>query len=309
MIGLIHEPALMAAHDKVGHAEHAGRLALAALDSLSLENFAPNVELRGATDAELLAVHTPSHLQAVAVKCASGGGMLDPDTYCGPESEAIARAVAGGLIDLSCGVLSGTFTNGLAIVRPPGHHATSNQAMGFCLYNTVAVAAAALRNRGVPRVAIIDFDVHHGNGTQDIFYADNSVLYLSSHQYPHYPGSGAASETGTGAGEGFTLNHPLDAGTGDAEFLAAYTENLLPALASFQPGFILVSAGYDAHVSDPLAGLNVTTAGFRKLSALLVQAATELCGGKIVFSLEGGYHPGALAEGLTETAQVLAKSR
>ena len=302
MTGLIHDPDVIDGHDKAGHAEHAGRLA-----QLQPGGFQPNVPLRAATDAELLSAHTPEHLQRVMAKAASGGGMLDPDTYCGPSSEAIARSVAGGLVDLSRLVLDGTYANGLAIVRPPGHHATANQAMGFCLYNNVAVAAAALRAQDVSRVAIIDIDVHHGNGTQDIFYADDAVLYLSSHQYPHYPGTGAASETGVGPGVGYTLNHPLDEGAGDPDFLAAYTDNLLPALAGFKPNFILFSAGYDAHESDPLAGLNVTTAGYEKLTGLLVKAATALCKGKIVFSLEGGYHPGALAECLAATLKVLQR--
>ena len=286
MTGLIHEPSLMAAHDKVGHAEHAGRLALVAMDSLQ-----PNVELRGATDAELLAVHTPSHLQAVAAKCASGGGMLDPDTYCGPESEAIARAVAGGLIDLSCGVLSGAFTNGLAIVRPPGHHVTGNQAMGFGLYNTVAVAAAALRSRGVARVAIIDFDVHHGNGTQDIFYSDPAVFYASTHQMPLYPGTGAGDQTGSGN----IHNVPLAPGSGSSAFRDAW-KILLASIEKHAPDLILVSAGFDAHEHDPLAGLRVQTDDFQWLVQSLLQLAGKCCNARLVSVLEGGYNEQVLGE-------------
>ncbi len=300
MTGLLHDPEFFAQHNQSDHAENAERLAL-----LPEFESAERVQWRAATDAELLAVHTPGHLKRVMDQCANGGGMLDPDTYCGPASETVARAAAGGLIDLCFGVNDGDYDNGLALTRPPGHHATADRAMGFCLYNTVAVAAAALCERGGSRVAIVDIDVHHGNGTQDIFYEDDTVLYLSSHQYPHYPGTGAATETGQGKGEGFTLNHPLNAGAGDAEILSAYRDHLLPALAEFQPGFVLVSAGYDAHIADPLAGLNVTSAGFSTLVKLLVQAAAELCAGKIVFSLEGGYVPHALAECLAETAAIL----
>jgi len=301
MTGFLHDPEFFARHNQPGHAENADRLAL-----VPGAGFAPVVPWRTATDAELLAVHTPGHLQRVTEMCAAGGGMLDPDTYCGKDSDTVARAAAGGLVDLSCAVWDRTHANGLALTRPPGHHATADRAMGFCLYNTVAVAAAALRRRGVTRVAIVDFDVHHGNGTQDIFYADGTVLYLSSHQYPHYPGTGAESETGRGPGLGYTLNHPLPAGAGDKQLLAAYENHLLPALAEFQPGFVLVSAGYDAHAADPLAGLNVTTAGFSQLVGLLVQAAAELCEGRIVFSLEGGYNPQALAECLIATGKILA---
>lgn len=300
MTGLLHDHEFFSAHNKPGHAEHAGRL-----DLVGTINGVQSCPHRPATEKEILAVHTPSHIQRVTNKCASGGGMLDADTYCCPESETIARAAAGGLVDLSLGVLDGTYSNGLALIRPPGHHATADQAMGFCLYNNIAIAAASLRAKGVPKVAIIDFDVHHGNGTQDIFYEDNTVLYISTHQYPHYPGSGAASENGRGAGLGFTLNHPLDAGAGDKEFLEAYQHSLLPAVAAFSPGFILVSAGFDAHIADPLAGLNVSTAGFVTLVELLLQLAAEVCGGNIVFALEGGYDPGALAECLQETANTL----
>jgi acetoin utilization deacetylase AcuC-like enzyme len=303
MTGLLHDPEFFARHNDAQHVENAGRLA-------QLPAIAPvaSVRCRAATDAELLAVHAPDHLERIAATCVAGGGSLDPDTYCCAASDEVARAAAGGLVDLCDAVHRQAYANGMALIRPPGHHATADRAMGFCLYNHVAVAAAALRCQGVPRVAIVDFDVHHGNGTQDIFYADPTVLYLSSHQYPHYPGTGAANETGQGPGVGFTLNCPLAAGAGDDEFLAAYRECLLPALVAFAPGFILVSAGYDAHAADPLAGLQVTTAGYATLVDLLIQAAEVLCDGKIVFSLEGGYNPEALAECLSATARALIAS-
>jgi acetoin utilization deacetylase AcuC-like enzyme len=300
MTGLLHDLDFFSRHNNPGHAEHAGRLALV--------KKLPNMDIcqrRPATDDELRAAHTEQHIKRVMEQCSHGGGMLDADTYCGPESEIVAREAAGSLVDLALGVLEGVYTNGLALTRPPGHHATSDQAMGFCLYNNIAVAAAALRSRGVPRVAIIDFDVHHGNGTQDIFYSDDAVLYVSSHQYPHYPGSGAVSEIGFGPGVGFTMNHPLDSGAGDSEFLDAYRRSLLPAVEAFNPDFILVSAGYDAHEADPLAELNVSTKGFAHLVEMLVQTAGETCDGRIVFALEGGYEPRALADCLADTAQIL----
>ena len=303
MTGILYDPGCFAQHDSPGHPENSGRLALVqAAAGMS------SVALRPATDKELLAVHTAGHLQRMAAQGKAGFGMIDADTYCCAESESVARRTAGGLIDLCLGVLGGTYANGLALVRPPGHHATAEQAMGFCLFNNVAVAAAALQSHGAGRVAIVDFDVHHGNGTQDIFYDDDTVLYLSSHQYPHYPGSGAASEKGHGKGQGFTLNHPLQTGSGDEEFLGAYCDNLLPALVDFEPDFILVSAGYDAHEQDPLAGLKVTTSGFTALTRLLVQEAKTVCQGRIVFALEGGYNPQALAQCIAGAAEILAAS-
>lgn len=298
--GVVHDLGFFGGHNMAQHAENAQRLSL-------LGNFEAGTMSahRPATDAELLAVHTPAHLESIRSFCAKGGGFLDPDTYCGSQSEMIARSASGGLIDLCLGVQTGAFDNGLALLRPPGHHATADRAMGFCLYNHIAVAAAALRARGVPRVCIVDFDVHHGNGTQDIFYEDDSVLYLSSHQYPHYPGTGATTDTGRGQGLGFTLNHHLAAGSGDDEFLAGYKDVLLPRIENFGPEFILVSAGYDGHEDDPLAGLNITTDGYRKLGDSLVDYAGQLCGGKIVFVLEGGYHPQALADCLDETFKSL----
>ena len=303
MTACIHDPGFFARHDKPGHAENARRLT-----GTTVPDTWPRIALRPATDSELLRVHTAEHLARVTAACAAGGGMLDPDTYCTRDSETIARAAAGGLVDLCLAVWRGEHANGLAIMRPPGHHATADEALGFCLYNQIAVAAAALRDAGAARVAILDFDVHHGNGTQDIWYADPSVLFVSSHQHPHYPGSGAADERGRGAGAGFTINAPLDAGTGDAGFLATWRDQLLPVVRDFAPQMILVSAGYDAHVADPLAGLQVTTGGFAELVAMILATAATACGGKIVFTLEGGYDPTALAACVAATADALDRT-
>jgi acetoin utilization deacetylase AcuC-like enzyme len=193
----------------------------------------------------------------------------------------------------------------LALVRPPGHHAEPDRAMGFCLYNNIAVAAAALRADGVPRVAIVDIDVHHGNGTQAAFYRDPSVLFISSHQYPYYPGTGASTEAGEGEGLGTTLNLPLPAGSTDADYASCYGDTVIPALESFRPAVILVSAGFDAHERDPLAGMRLTTSGYSALVGMLDDAAARLCGRRIAFVTEGGYDLDALRECLDATVAVL----
>jgi acetoin utilization deacetylase AcuC-like enzyme len=256
-------------------------------------------EPRLATRQELALVHTPAYLDRIAAT-AGRATMLDADTFTSPESHEIALLAAGAAIDAARhAVQAGEAA--MAMVRPPGHHAEPDRAMGFCLYNNIALAAAALRADGVSRVAIVDIDVHHGNGTQAAFYADPSVLYVSTHQFPYYPGTGAADEKGEGAGRGATLNLPLEAGTRDAEFLAAYTSDVVPALEAFRPDAILVSAGFDAHELDPLGGLRVTTAGYRRVVSTLGDAAGRLSGGRIAFVTEGGYHLSALQECLEAT--------
>jgi acetoin utilization deacetylase AcuC-like enzyme len=256
---------------------------------------------RPATREELARIHSAAYLDQVAA--AEGRAvMLDPDTFTSPESVEIARLAAGAAIEAARHAW-GTGESAMALVRPPGHHAEPYRAMGFCLYNNIAVAAAALRAEGVSRVAIVDFDVHHGNGTQAAFYADPSVLFISSHQFPYYPGTGAAHETGTGAGRGFTLNIPMQAGARDDEYERVYRSIVVPALERFAPEVMLVSAGYDAHELDPLAGMRMTTDGFGALVGLLKGAAAQLCGGRIAFITEGGYHLGALRECLEATIE------
>jgi acetoin utilization deacetylase AcuC-like enzyme len=256
---------------------------------------------RPATREELARIHTAAYLDQVAA--ADGRAvMLDPDTFTSPESVEIAGLAAGAAIEAARHAWA-TGESAMALVRPPGHHAEPDRAMGFCLYNNIAVAAAALRAEGASRVAIVDFDVHHGNGTQAAFYADPSVLFISSHQFPYYPGTGAADETGTGAGRGFTINIPMQAGARDAEYDRVYRSIVVPALERFGPDVLLVSAGYDAHELDPLAGMRMTTDGFAALVGLLKGAASQLCGGRIAFITEGGYHLGALRECLEATIE------
>jgi acetoin utilization deacetylase AcuC-like enzyme len=251
---------------------------------------------RAATDNDLLRVHDAAHVEAM--KAFRGRAeMLDPDTFTSPESDEVARLAAGAVLTGVDHVLDGGVrARAFALVRPPGHHAERDRAMGFCLYNNIAVGAAWARDRGVERVAIVDYDVHHGNGTQHRFYDDAGVLFVSSHQYPFYPGTGAAHEVGVGAGAGFTVNLPMEAGGTDADFDFAYHEIVGPILREYRPGLILVSAGFDAHERDPLAGMRMTTEGYGRLTSQLLSAADDVCDGRIVFVTEGGYDTRALVE-------------
>jgi acetoin utilization deacetylase AcuC-like enzyme len=251
------------------------------------------------------AVHTLAHRERIERLCAAGGGMIDADTVICRESNEIALLAAGGVIAACDAVMSGDCANAFCAVRPPGHHAESGRPMGFCLYNNVAVAARYLQRRhGVGRVLIVDWDVHHGNGTQEIFESDPSVFYASLHQSPLYPGTGARSERGIGEGIGTTLNIPLPAGSGDDEYAAAFVE-LLAAARAFRPEFVLISAGYDAHLRDPLAGMRVSREGFRDMTGEMVALAAEECDGRIVAVLEGGYDTSALAESVAATVEEL----
>ena len=290
-------------HDLPSHPENAGRLKhiLSTLEDEGMLARLSLLEPRPATNEELERVHTPEHIARVQRTAQAGGGYLDPDTYVSPRSFDAALMAAGGVVRAVEAVLAGEIANGFALVRPPGHHATSTRAMGFCLFNNVAVAArAALAGGQVERVFIADFDVHHGNGTQDTFAGDPAVFYFSTHQYPYYPGTGHGSETGYGAGEGTLLNVPLPSGVGDAGYAQVYTELVWPLAERFRPDLILVSAGYDAHWSDPLAQMNLSLTGYACLQQELVRMAGQLCGGRIVFTLEGGYQLDVLACGVLD---------
>ena len=232
----------------------------------------------------------------------SGGGYLDPDTYITPASMLAARSAAGAVVDGVQRVLDGKVQHALAVVRPPGHHAEHGKAMGFCLLNNVAIGLVAARDRGIRRIAVLDFDVHHGNGTQHSFENDAEVFYASTHQHPFYPGTGGAGERGA---HGTILNVPLAAGSGDRVFLGAWEKKIGPALDGFKPDLLLVSAGFDAHEDDPLAGLEVTTDGYRELARMIRVWAIEHCRGRSVWVLEGGYDLRALGNSVVACLEVL----
>ncbi len=297
-------------HHLAGHPENRERLrgTWSLLQSEGVLEGLLAVPSTSASDEQLLRVHGRRHLQTVAL-AAQRGAHLDSDTYVGNDSELAARLAAGGLCNVVDAVLAGQVANGFALVRPPGHHATPDRGMGFCLYNNVAIAArAAMAEHGLDRVLIVDFDVHHGNGTQDAFYDDGSVLFFSTHQYPYYPGTGHWRETGSGAGKGATVNVPMPAGVGDAGYFEAFDTVLAPIARRFRPQFILVSAGYDAHWNDPLAGMALTIPGYAGLVERLLALADELCSGQIVFTLEGGYHLEVLAHSVLNTLRQLDRS-
>ena len=252
-------------------------------------------------------IHTPAHISSMRSFMARGGGHIDADTVVSAGSWEASLRAAGGLVEAAQAVCEGRLDNAFCMVRPPGHHATPEQAMGFCVFNNVAIAAAWLLDSGrADRVAILDYDVHHGNGTQDAFYERGDVLYISTHQYPLYPGSGHWTETGAGAGAGATLNLSLPPGSGDEVFAAALQRIVEPAVRRYQPDFVLVSLGFDAFWADPLASLRLSIgAGYTPLLRSARELAMQLCRGRLVVGLEGGYVLDALAHGAEAVCRVL----
>ncbi len=295
-------------HDDPTHPEQAQRLAslTQALATSELDAVLLKPPLRTARESEIATVHHGRMLEQTQMLALEGGGWLDADTYVTPDSWEVACHSAGAVMSATEAVVRGTAANAFAVVRPPGHHATAGRAMGFCLVNNIAVAAQyALDRLGVHRIAIIDWDVHHGNGTQDIFYSNEQLLYCSTHNYPFYPGTGHWQEMGQAAGYGTTLNVPLPPGTDEAAFVRAYDELIFPAVRRFDPDLIMVSAGYDAHWADPLGAMLVSTTGYASIATKVYNLAADVCGGRIVCALEGGYHPPALVECIIATLQVL----
>jgi len=251
---------------------------------------------REATSDELALCHDRMHIANMERTARFERCDLDPDTHTCAESFKTAVLAAGGALSAVEAVADGAVSNAFAIVRPPGHHALVSRAMGFCLFNNVAIAASYLvRERGFKRVMIFDWDLHHGNGTQEIFYESPEVLYVSTHQYPFYPGTGAMSEMGAGAGEGYTVNVPVPAGFGDAEFLDIVDRVIVPVGRKFAPEFILISSGFDGHFRDPLGELRISEDGFAAMARRMKRLATECCDGRIAAVLEGGYDLDALA--------------
>ena len=290
-VGVVYDERYLA-HDSPGHPERAARLSAVreALTEAGLwERLAP-IAARPADDADLARVHSPEHVERVRRSADQGRTVwFDADTYACPASAEAAYLAAGGVCAAVDAVMDGAVSAAFCAVRPPGHHALPDRAMGFCLFNNMAVAVRYARGpRGVGRVLIIDWDVHHGNGTQAAFYADGDVMYLSTHQWPFYPGTGAADERGRGEGQGTTLNYPLSRGDGDEAFLAALDDGLDEA-SDFEPEFVFISAGFDAHRDDPLAGLNLTDQAYAQATRRIRRVADRTAGGRIVSMLEGGY--------------------
>ena len=254
----------------------------------------------------ITAVHNPALVERVQRTAANGGAWMDPDTYVSAASYDVALLAAGAAVQAVDIVMSGDQRRVFSLGRPPGHHAERNREMGFCLFNNVAVAARhAIDQYGLSRIAIVDWDVHHGNGTQAIFWEDPNVLFMSLHQYPFFPGTGAHTERGVGRGEGYTFNIPLPAGSGDDLYQQAFTDLVRPALDAFQPELILVSAGFDAHRSDPLAQMQVSTECFAMMADTLNQAALQWCAGRLVLVLEGGYNLQALGDSVVTVINAL----
>ncbi len=305
--GVVYHPICLE-HDLRGHPENQQRLksVLRVLAERGMWPRLARIEALPVSLERLYRAHEPRYVEQVQRLAARGGGHLDMDTYVAVASYDAALVAAGGLVEATRAVLDGEVDNAFALIRPPGHHALRSRGMGFCLFNNVAVAAHyALAERGLERVLIVDFDVHHGNGTQDEFEADPSTMYISTHQYPHYPGTGHWSETGRGAGAGSVVNVPLGGGVGDAGFARIMAEIVGPAAWRFQPQLILISAGYDAHWDDPLAYMQLSIEGYAHIARALKDLAEELCEGRLVITLEGGYHLEALSYSVLNTFAVL----
>jgi acetoin utilization deacetylase AcuC-like enzyme len=307
-VGIVLDEVFLGHRARGEHPERPERVAAvaAALQAHGLAERGTRLPTRAVRDEEIGRVHAGRYFSDLERTVPGRSGHLDEDTFFSPGTWPAALAAAGGAVDLTLASIDGRLPRGLAVVRPPGHHATPDRAMGFCLFNNIAIAAAAARAAGVARVAIVDWDVHHGNGTQDIFYEDPSVLFISTHQSPLYPGTGASREVGAGAGAGATVNLPLPEGSGDAEYAAAFDEVIVPVLGAFKPELILVSAGFDAFADDPIAGMEVSVGGFARMARTIRGVADELCEGRMVCVLEGGYDLAGTAAGALATFDCLS---
>jgi acetoin utilization deacetylase AcuC-like enzyme len=261
------------------------------LDQPEMNGLFKKILPREATVQEITAIHTPYYYQTISeTSQRSTTTHLDADTSAGPDTFRAAKLAAGGFLNLLELIQDGVLENGIALVRPPGHHAESNHAMGFCIFNNIAIGAQNLIKKfGLKKILIVDWDLHHGNGTQHSFYENPQILYFSTHQFPYYPGTGNFNEFGSEKGRGFTVNVPLHAGFGDEDFIAIFKKILMPVAQEFSPDFILVSAGFDIHCNDPLGEMRVTPHGFATLTRMLMDCAQEVCRGKLAMVLEGGY--------------------
>jgi len=290
--GLVWDPLFERHLEHVEHPENAARLRsiYRRLRESGLDHKTIQLPIRPALDEEILLIHTSDYLETVRSKAGAHYEQLDPDTLMTEASFEAALAAAGSGIDLVDAIFDGALDNGFALIRPPGHHARAGHGMGFCIFNNAAIAAEHLvRRHNLERVAIVDFDIHHGNATNESFYERSDVLYCSTHQSPFYPYTGKASEIGHGAGEGYSINIPMEPHTEDDAFFLTYERIILPILESYQPQFLIVSAGYDVHRKDLLGSMNISTECIEALCRLLINAADHYCGGRVAFFLEGGY--------------------
>jgi acetoin utilization deacetylase AcuC-like enzyme len=297
--GLVYHPAYLDHDMGAGHPESPNRLRtiMQRLEQSGTAARVMRIQPRKAEEEWITQVHTPGYVAALGRHAPTSGRVsLDPDTSMSPGSLAAAYLAAGGALAAIDAIMAREIDHAFCAVRPPGHHAEAGRAMGFCLFNNVAIAARYVQKRhGLKRVLIVDWDVHHGNGTQHSFEDDPSVLFFSTHQYPHYPGTGRATECGKGSGEGFTINVPMEAGEGDDEYRAIFQKVLVPAADQFEPEFVIISAGFDAHKDDPLASMGLTEAGYADLTRIVAEIAKRHAQGRILSSLEGGYNLTALA--------------
>ena len=298
--GFLYDPIYLEHDTGPGHPETSQRL-VATMQYLQQQPWFSNLQPVSPHRADLPWIettHSAEYIKHVEKICAAGAPFLDSmDVSVSRKSFDVARAASGGALDLADRIVSGEIQNGFALIRPPGHHAERNMALGFCIFNNVAILARYLQqHHGLGKILILDWDVHHGNGTQHTFEEDPSVLYISTHQYPFYPGTGAASEIGIGRGVGATLNCPMPSGAGDREYEQAFLEKILPKIDLFKPELIIISAGFDAHKDDPLANINLTTGFFTWMTKVIMEKADRYAGGRIISLLEGGYNLRRLPE-------------
>jgi acetoin utilization deacetylase AcuC-like enzyme/formylglycine-generating enzyme required for sulfatase activity len=307
--GLVYDDIYLEHKTGPGHPERPERLRVIKrrLEESNLLGQLTLVKPRKASLDWITSVHRPDYVERVKRSCEDGVGWVDsPDAMASDESYEVALIAVGGVLAAVDAVVAGEINNAFCAVRPPGHHALPNHAMGFCLFNNIAIAARYLQKKHkIPKILIVDWDVHHGNGTQDIFYGDPTVLYFSVHQYPFYPGTGGQSEKGEGEGLGFTINAPLPAGSGDEQYREVFEKLLKPAAYDFDPDFVLISAGFDAHEADLLGGMNVTTESFAEMTRLVKRIADDCCEGRLVSLLEGGYGLEGLAQSVEAHVRVL----
>jgi acetoin utilization deacetylase AcuC-like enzyme len=295
-------------HETGNHPEHPRRLEFIwkRLVQSGLDQQCQRRDWQPVSIESLELVHDPEYIASIEAYAKQGGGWIEPDTFICPRSYDVARIAAGAACDAARAVVTGQSRNAFCLVRPPGHHALSDEVMGFCLFNNIAVAAAtATRSLGLEKVLIVDWDVHHGNGTQAIFWEDPQVSFFSMHRYPFYPGTGSASECGAGPGKGYTCNLPIKFGTSREKILANFENSLIEFAKKIRPELVLISAGFDAHRADPIGSLGLETADFKQLSNIVINVARQYAAGKIVSILEGGYHPVALADSAAVHLQAL----